>query len=109
LGTWDGKSKCTVPDSPCHDEHVVLEVKPDAKAAAHFTVDAYKIVSGEREFMGTLDCHYPSEAGALRCIGRRPVDIWLFHLSGDTMTGTLTIGAEKQLFRKISVRRSTTH
>ncbi len=104
-GTWEGESKCTVPGSPCHDEHVVYEIKADARTAAHYTIDAYKIVSGERDFMGTLDCRYPVDNGVLRCIGRRPDDIWTFTVAGDSMTGTLTIGPEKQLYRKVSVRR----
>jgi hypothetical protein len=106
-GTWEGESKCTVPDSPCHDEHVVYEVKADAKAADHFTIDAYKIVSGERDFMGTLDCHSPEQPGVLRCIGRRPDDVWLFNVSGNAMSGTLTMGPEKQLFRRVRVTRQT--
>jgi hypothetical protein len=109
VGTWEGDSKCTVPNSPCHDEHVVYEIKADSKLADHFTIDAYKIVSGERGFMGTLDCYYPAQPGILRCIGRRQEDVWLFHVAGDTMTGTLTIGVEKQLFRKVQVRRPQSH
>ncbi len=109
LGTWEGESKCMVANSPCHDEHVVYEVKADPKAADHFLIDAYKIVSGERDFMGTLACQYPTAPGVLRCIGRRPDDVWLFNVSGETMTGTLTTGPEKQLFRKVSVQRPKSH
>ncbi len=87
----------------------MYEIKADRKAADRFAIDAYKIVSGERDFMGTLDCRYPSSPGVLRCIGRRPEDVWLFNVGGDTMTGTLTIGAEKQLFRKVQVGRAPTH
>lgn len=108
-GTWEGESKCTVPDSPCHDEHVVFEVKADAKAADQFTIDAYKIVSGDRDFMGTLNCHYPEQPGVLRCIGRRPDDVWLFTVSGNTMSGTLTMGPDKQLFRRVQVTRQTSN
>jgi hypothetical protein len=109
LGTWEGESKCMVANSPCHDEHVVYEVKADPKAADHFLIDAYKVVSGERDFMGTLACQYPAQPGVLRCIGRRPDDVWLFNVAGDSMTGTLTIGPEKQLFRKVTVSRPKAH
>ena len=108
-GTWEGESKCTVPDSPCHDEHVVYEIKEDTKAAGQYSIDAYKIVSGERAFMGTLPCRYPSDDGTLRCVGRRPDDIWIFTVTSDRMTGTLTIGAERQLFRRVEIARSKTH
>jgi hypothetical protein len=104
-GTWAGESKCTVPSSPCHDEHVVYEIKRDAKEADHYTVDAYKIVSGKRDFMGTLHCRYPAASGGLQCIGRGPEDVWTFTVSGDQMSGTLTMGADKQLYRKVEVSR----
>ena len=103
-GTWEGESKCTVP-LPCRDEHVVYEIKPDPQAADHFTVDAYKIVSGERNFMGTIECHYPPAPATMRCIGRRPGDVWTFTIAGNSMTGTLTVGAEKKLYRKVQVSR----
>jgi hypothetical protein len=109
LGTWEGESKCMVPNSPCHDEHVVYEIKADPKAAGQFTADAYKIVAGERDFMGTLACQYPAAPSVLRCIGRRPEDVWVFTVTAGTMAGTLTTGAEKQLFRKVSVHRPTSH
>ena len=105
-GIWEGDSKCTVPDSPCHDEHVVYDIKSDPKAGGHFTVDAYKIVTGQRDFMGALDCQFTPAEHVLRCVGRRPDDIWTFTVSGRSMGGTLTIGAEKQLFRKVAVSRS---
>ena len=34
LGTWEGESKCTIPDSPCHDEYVIYEIAPDKDKAA---------------------------------------------------------------------------
>ncbi len=105
VGTWEGESKCTVPNSPCHDEHVVYEIKADPKVTTHYSLEAYKVVSGERDFMGTLDCRYPAENGTLRCIGRHPDDIWSFSVAGGSITGTLTVGAEKQLYRKVAVSR----
>jgi hypothetical protein len=104
-GTWAGESKCTVPSSPCHDEHVVYEIKREGKDADDYSIDAYKIVDSKRNFMGTLQCRFPVTSGALQCIGRRPDDIWTFTVSGDHMSGTLTIGADKQLFRKVEVSR----
>jgi hypothetical protein len=26
VGSWEGESKCTVTNSPCHDEHVVYRI-----------------------------------------------------------------------------------
>jgi hypothetical protein len=105
-GTWEGTSTCMVPDSPCHNEHVVYEIKRNSDGKNRYSIDAYKIVAGSRDFMGTLQCQYPAVGGSLRCIGRHPDDVWNFSVSGDSMSGTLTIGAEKQLFRKVSVARA---
>ena len=33
IGTWEGQSKRTIPDSPCHDEHVIYEIAPDKDKA----------------------------------------------------------------------------
>ena len=105
-GNWEGESKCTVADSPCHDERVVYEIKTDAHTAGKLLMDAYKIVAGAKQFMGTLDCRYRAEESTLSCVGRRPDDLWVFAVSGDQMKGTLTIGADKQLYRRIEVKRT---
>jgi hypothetical protein len=52
-GTWEGTSLCQVKPSPCHDEHVVYEIR--LTAAQHYRLDAYKIVAGRKLFMGPVD------------------------------------------------------
>ena len=107
-GSWEGKSKCTVPDSPCRDEHVVYRITADKKNLALLSIDADKIVAGSPQFMGTIVCQYHPDQATLSCTGNTPKqDDWEFHISGDTMTGTLTIGPEKQLYRRISVRKTS--
>jgi hypothetical protein len=108
-GTWEGESKCVLANSPCNDEHVLYDIRVNTNDADHYTMDAYKIVAGQRDFMGTLDCHYPLGPHVLRCIGRRPDDVWTFTVTRDHMTGTLTIGTEKQLYRNIAVQRVQAH
>ncbi|MDR3749212.1 MAG: hypothetical protein P4M04_13870 [Acidobacteriota bacterium] len=93
-------------DSPCHDEHVVYEIKTDAHTAGKLLLDAYKIVAGEKQFMGTLDCLYRAEESTLSCVGGRPDDLWTFAISGDQMKGTLTVGADKQLYPRIEAKRT---
>ena len=104
IGTWEGESKCTVPDSPCHDEHVIYTIT--AGPGDELTSKADKVVNGERQYMGSLPCRYDSAARRLTCVaeGRKPVD-WVFIVSGDTMTGTLTLRNEHQLYRRIRVER----
>src|ERR1700745_285666 len=73
IGSWEGESKCTVPDSPCHDEHALYRITADKKNPAQLNIDGYKI--GE------------------------------FHVSGDSMTGRLALGADRTLYRRITVRK----
>jgi hypothetical protein len=109
LGAWEGESKCTVPDSPCHDEHVIYEIAPgkDKAVPAPLKLDGYKVVNGERQFMGTLRCEYDSAKKTLSCTSRgKNFDDWQYTLSGDTLQGTLTIDSGKTLYRKITVRKT---
>jgi len=105
IGTWEGESKCTVPDSPCRDEHVIYIIKPDQNGSG-LTMQADKVVNGERQNMGTLRCRYDPAGKRLTCVteGARSGD-WVFIISGDTMTGTLTLRNEHQLYRRIRVTR----
>jgi hypothetical protein len=100
-GAWEGTSLCTVPNSPCHDEHVVLHIKADLKDSSKFSIDADKIVNGEEEFMGTLSCVYTAAKSELYC--DNPGD-WRFTITGDKMVGTLTL-KNGTLYRKIDVQK----
>jgi hypothetical protein len=108
LGTWEGESKCTIPDSPCRDEHVIYEIAADKNkaASAPLKLDGYKVVNGERIFMGALRCDYDSPKKTLACTFRgRSFDDWQFILSGTSLQGTLTVDAGKTLYRKITVSK----
>jgi hypothetical protein len=110
LGTWEGESKCTVPSSPCRDEHVVYEIAVEKTATSSLKLDGYKIVNGERQFMGALRCDYNPSKKNLTCTFRnKDYDDWEFTLSGDTLQGTLTIDGGKTLYRRISVKRPRPH
>jgi hypothetical protein len=106
-GTWEGESKCTVPNSPCHDEHALYKIFADKKDSAKLDMDGYKVVNGEAQFMGTLTCEYRPARSTLSCSANTAKqDDWEFQISGNTMTGTLTIGSEKMLFRRMSLRKT---
>lgn len=109
LGTWEGESKCTVPDSPCHNEHVIYELAADKNPSSHLKLDAYKVVNGERQFMGTLRCEYDAAKKVLSCTIRgKDFDVWEYTLSGDTLKGTLMLDSGKTLYRRISVKKAST-
>jgi hypothetical protein len=104
LGAWEGESKCMVPSSPCHDENVIYKVAREGKPGS-LKVDAYKVVNGEQDFMGTLPCTYTAAKKNLSCHFRE-TDDWEFSVSGDAMDGTLVVGKERTLFRKVSLKRA---
>ena len=92
LGSWEGDSKCTVPDSPCHDEHVLYQIAEDKRDPFQLNLDAYKIVEGAPEFITTLACHFESKTTALSCTSsNRDKDDWEFHVIGDAMSGRMLI------------------
>jgi hypothetical protein len=106
IGVWEGESKCMIAGSPCHDEHVIYEIARDEKAGGQ-KIDAYKIVNREKLFMGTLRCQYHAEKKNLSCSGGNPrmKSVWEYFVSGDTIEGTLVIGDERALYRKINLKR----
>lgn len=109
LGSWEGESKCVVANSPCHDEHVLYQISVDKRDPEQVSVDGYKVIDGNPEFMGTLSCQYHSKQGALSCTANTSQhDDWEFQVFGDAMTGRLTIGEERTLYRRITLHRSET-
>ena len=112
-GTWEGDSLCTVRDSPCHDEHVIYEIARDTTAENNadrsrfgWKMDAFKIVNGEKQFMGTIPCSFDANKQALSCVtNARTQGYWEFIFEGGSFRGTLRLGAEKTLFRKIAAKR----
>jgi len=104
FGAWEGESKCTVPDSPCHDEHVVYDARAKGEGAS---IDMYKIVQGEKQFMGTIDCKKP-EQRSISCTipdSKRKND-WVFALTDKkTLDGTLYIDVARTVYRKIHVTK----
>lgn len=106
LGSWEGDSKCTVPGSPCHDEHVLYQIAVDKKDPFQLNLDGYKVVEGAPEFMGTLACRFESKTAALSCTSStKDKDDWEFRVVGDTMSGRLMIDQGKTLYRRITLRR----
>lgn len=106
LGSWEGESKCMVADSPCHDEHVLYQISADRKDPDHLNLDAYKIVDGSPDFMGTLECRYRPKQSALSCTGNTSKqDDWEFQAFGESMSGSLKIEGGK-LYRRIALHKA---
>ena len=107
-GIWEGESKCTVANSPCHDEHALYRIYADTQETSRLKADGYKIISGSPEFMGTLTCTGKEDTSTLSCTANTSRhDDWIFHLEGSTLNGTLTLDNGATLYRKIALHRSS--
>ncbi len=105
VGTWEGESKCTIPSSPCHDEHVVYHIAADKTASDKVRLDGYKVVEGKQEFTGTLDCQC-RVGQILFCTSHNSKkDFWEFRVVRDRMIGSLVVGDERTLYRRLSLRK----
>jgi len=108
VGIWEGESLCTVPTSPCKNEHVVYEIKPDKDHADGVTIAGFKIVEGKREWMVTLPCTYDRGTKTLGCeMNGRKWGYWEFKLTGKELAGTLVVDKEKTLYRRIHVKKTS--
>lgn len=93
-------------ESPCHDEQVLYLIAEDKKDPFQLNLDAYKIIDGSPEFMGTLTCHYEGKTGGLSCTSsNKDKDDWEFQVAGDTMSGRLVIDG-KTLYRRVNLRKT---
>ena len=99
VGTWEGESKCTIANSPCHDEHVIYEIVK-VPNSDELTVTADKVVNGQRETMGSLSCRL--EESTLKCTYK--TSHWDFIVNGRQMNGTLKLG-DGTLYRRVSLTK----
>lgn len=105
-GTWKGTSLCQVKPSGCHDENVVYHISKGA-GEKNYRIQANKIVNGEEQDMGPLDCVYDDQKRTLTTTIKDSQDreaVWLFTLKGKKLTGSLTINGNT-LFRLIEVTK----
>ena len=100
-GNWSGESLCTIKDSPCHDEHVIYRVT-EPNAAGKLKIQMDKVVDGQPEEMGTVDCTYDRSASNVTCSMNNGT--WKFTVTGKKMDGILTL-SNGRLYRRISVTR----
>jgi hypothetical protein len=112
VGDWVGESLCTK-DAPaaCRDEKVVYHIKRAPDAEGNVEIVADKIVDGKPEYMGTIRLKYDAEKRTLRGDLETPryKAVWEFFVRGDTMEGTLTVLPEKNVVRRVSVKKDAAH
>jgi hypothetical protein len=109
LGTWNGTSTCVKSTElpSCHDEVVVYEFKESPRGGDATTLDAFKIVNGEKQFMGDMGFTWDArqEAWISEYTTSRVHILWTFFVRGDEITGTLVDLPSKHLIRNVAVKR----
>lgn len=98
-GVWKGTSICQVKNSPCHDEVVVYHISK-GKELHSYNIDAYKIVNGKEEDMGTLHFIVDEKKNELTSA---EYGLWTFKLNNDSLHGTLY--ARNSLYRIIELAK----
>ena len=107
LGTWAGRSTCVGDRPACKNEDVVYRfLAVDGKSGA-VTLLADKLIDGKREPMYLLQFDYKAADHSLACEFRRGQThgLWAYTVSGDTMTGTLVVLPNRELGRRVNVKR----
>lgn len=102
VGVWRGTSSCLVRPSPCRDEIVVYRIARRTPADS-VSVEARKVVNGQEEQMGVLDCRLVPPSGQLVCTIPRAV--WRFTIHGDSLFGELRL-ADSTKYREVHAVRS---
>jgi hypothetical protein len=109
LGTWTGTSTCVdrARYPACKDEVVVYEFREKSSAPDGVSLQADKIVDGKRVTMGDLDFAYDAAEGAWLSEFRNRSNhiLWRFVVHGTSIEGTLVDLPEKNLIRRVAVKR----
>ncbi|HMI47856.1 MAG TPA: hypothetical protein VK481_04230 [Gemmatimonadaceae bacterium] len=102
VGVWRGTSLCRVRPSPCKDENVVYRITR-VNASDTLSLNARKIVNGQEEEMGVLECRFATAGARLTCT--MPNGVWHFEIRGDSLVGELRL-PDNRKFRDVSTARS---
>jgi len=107
LGTWKGESICSGNRPACKNEIVVYRFEAVAGKPDVVMSLADKIIEGERVPMGKLEFQYDEAKGKLSCefTIRQTHGLWQFTISGDSMEGTLILLPDREIGRRVKVRR----
>ena len=102
-GEWFGRSLCVTSRPACSDETVRYRLKVGDDAGTKIHLDMDKLVDGNFEPMGSVDCRFETQRQLLAC----PVAYgdWLFRWDGDALLGSLSV-KDGGLFRHIHVARA---
>ena len=107
IGTWKGESICTGNCPACKNEIVVYRFEAVSGKTNTVMLFGDKIIKGQREPMGKLEFQYdPAKkmlTGEFR--NERTHVVFQFTVAGDTIEGTLISLPNKEVGRRIKVKR----
>jgi hypothetical protein len=107
FGTWKGESICVGNRSACKNEVVVYRFEAVAGKRGVVLLLADKIIDGKRVPMGKLELRHDESKGELSgefTIGQTH-GLWQFRVKGDSMEGTLELLPDRELVRRVNVKR----
>jgi hypothetical protein len=102
VGDWRGDSICVVRPSACNDEKALYHFKQLGGQPNRFSLQADKIVNGQAEEMGTMECSYAPEKHAVTCSTLKLV--LHFTLKGKSLDGTMNL-PDGTVWRKINLKK----
>lgn len=108
LGTWKGDSTCVGSNRPaCKNEVVVYRFEAVAGKSDAVLLLADKIIEDKRVPMGKLECRSDDATAKLSCdfTIRQTHGLWQYTASGETMEGTLVLLPDRELVRRVKVKR----
>jgi hypothetical protein len=107
VGTWKGESTCVGNRPACKNEVVVYRFEAVAGKSDVVLMLADKILDGERVPMGKLEFRYDEAKRELSCefIRGQTHGLWQFTVSGESMEGTLVLLPDRELGRRVKVKR----
>ncbi|HEX4438568.1 MAG TPA: hypothetical protein VH854_00765 [Thermoanaerobaculia bacterium] len=108
VGTWRGTSTCVdLKAAPaCKDEVAIYEIGAAPGASDRVVVKGYKVVGGERQYMGDLE-YTLGRDGVWTSDFESPNvrSHWTLTVDGSKMTGTATLVPSNALIRRMELER----
>ena len=107
LGTWKGESLCVGNHPSCKNEVVVYRFEEVPGKPGVVVLLADKIIEDRRVPMGKLEFQNDETKGELSCEFSRGQmhGLWQFKVIGDGMEGTLVLLPNKELVRRVGVKK----
>jgi hypothetical protein len=107
LATWKGESICVGNRPACKNEVAVYRFEAVAGKPDTVLQLADKIIDGERVPMGKLEFRYDESKEELSCefTAGQTHGLWQFKVTGDSMEGTLVLLPDREMVRRVHVKK----